>query len=90
MDQLLGTGVESFVQTTNVIEILEVLLGSGSGGNDDLCFPLNFLLHYPPPLKIPVSRLRMTGNKAGYTATPVACGWAGAIIEITPSFGQER
>ena len=26
-------------------------------------------------------------NKVGYTATPVACGWAGAIIEVTPSFG---
>ena len=22
-------------------------------------------------------------NKVGYTATPVACGWAGAIFEIT-------
>ena len=29
-------------------------------------------------------------DKAGYTATPVACGWAGAIIEVTPSFGQEQ
>ena len=27
-------------------------------------------------------------NKAGYTATLVACGWAGAIIEVTRSFGQ--
>ena len=26
-------------------------------------------------------------NKAGYTATPVACGWAGAEIEVTRSFG---
>jgi len=31
-----------------------------------------------------------TGNKAGYTATPVACGWAGAVIEVTRSFGQEQ
>ena len=31
-----------------------------------------------------------TINKAGYTATPVACGWAGAIIEVNPSFGQEQ
>ena len=22
-------------------------------------------------------------NKAGYTATPLACGWAGAIFEVT-------
>ena len=27
-------------------------------------------------------------NKAGYTATPVACGWAGAVFEVTKSFGQ--
>ena len=29
-------------------------------------------------------------NKAGYMATPVACGWAGAVIEVTRSFGQEQ
>ena len=29
-------------------------------------------------------------NKAGYTATPVACGWAGAIFEVSGAFGQER
>ena len=29
-------------------------------------------------------------NKAGYTATSVACGWAGAVIEVTRSFGQEQ
>ena len=29
-------------------------------------------------------------NKAGYTATQVACGWAGAIFEATPSFEQEQ
>ena len=29
-------------------------------------------------------------NKAGYTATPVACGWAGAIFEVTRPFGQEH
>ena len=22
-------------------------------------------------------------NKAGHTATPVACGWAGAVFEVT-------
>ena len=27
-------------------------------------------------------------NKAGYTATLVACGWAGAIIEVSGAFGQ--
>ena len=27
-------------------------------------------------------------NKAGYTATEVACRWAGAIIEVTRSFGR--
>ena len=29
-------------------------------------------------------------NKAGYTATPVACGRAGAIFELTRAFGQEQ
>ena len=29
-------------------------------------------------------------NKAGYAATPVACGWAGAVFEVTWSFGQEQ
>ena len=28
-------------------------------------------------------------NKAGYTATEVVCGWAGAIFEVTRPFGQE-
>ena len=29
-------------------------------------------------------------NKAGYTATPVVCGWAGAIFELIRAFGQEQ
>ena len=30
-------------------------------------------------------------NKAGYTATPVAYGWAGAVIvKVTRAFGRER
>ena len=29
-------------------------------------------------------------NQAGYTATPVVCGWAGAVFEVTRSFGQEQ
>ena len=29
-------------------------------------------------------------NKAGYTANPVACGWAGAIIEVSGAFGQAQ
>ena len=32
----------------------------------------------------------MTANKVGYTATQVACGWTGAIIELTTPFGQEQ
>ena len=32
-----------------------------------------------------------TVNKARYTATLVACGWAGAVIEkVTGAFGQEQ
>ena len=29
-------------------------------------------------------------NKARYTATEVACGWAGVIFEVTGPFGQEQ
>ena len=29
-------------------------------------------------------------NKAGYTALPVICEWAGAMFEVTRSFGQEQ
>ena len=29
-------------------------------------------------------------NKAGNKATPVACGWAGAVIEVARLFGQEQ
>ena len=29
-------------------------------------------------------------NKAGYMATKLACGWAGAIFEVTGPFGQEQ
>ena len=30
-------------------------------------------------------------NKAGYTVTPVACGWAGAVLEkATRAYGQEQ
>ena len=32
----------------------------------------------------------VVGNKAGYMATTVACGWAGAVIEVNRSFGQEQ
>ena len=27
-------------------------------------------------------------NRAGYTATPVAYQWAGAVVEVTRAFGQ--
>ena len=26
-------------------------------------------------------KVMISRNKAGYTATPVACGWAGAVLE---------
>ena len=35
-------------------------------------------------------KIKFWKNKAGNTATPVACGWAGAVIEVTISFWQEQ
>ena len=32
----------------------------------------------------------MFENKAGYTATPVTYGWAGAVFEVAWSFGQKQ
>ena len=29
-------------------------------------------------------------NKAGYTATPVACGWAGAMLEVSGALWQKQ
>ena len=29
-------------------------------------------------------------NKAGFTATPVVCGWAGAVFGVTGPFVQEK
>ena len=44
-------------------------------------------------LRQPNSRVQVTRGrikKAGYSATPVACGWAGAVLEkVTRAFGQE-
>ena len=35
-------------------------------------------------------RVRGEKNKAGYTATLVACGWAVAVLEkVTRAFGEE-
>ena len=48
----------------------------------------------PPPtlgisLKVIQSlELKHFGNKAGYTATPVACGWAGAVLELLEHLGR--
>ena len=40
---------------------------------------------------IHLNTTRIRRNKAGYTATLVACGWAGAVIEkVTGAFGQEQ
>ena len=36
------------------------------------------------------SRSEKKINKAGYTATEVACGWAGVIFEVTSPLGQQQ
>ena len=44
----------------------------------------NFVFHYIP-------NNTLTCNKAGYTATLVAYGWAGALIEtVTEISGEEQ
>ena len=41
----------------------------------------DFVEYFNPTVKV---------NKAGYTATEVACGGAGAIFEVTRPFGHEQ
>ena len=42
-----------------------------------------------PVVKVVVSEKEK--KKAGYTATLVACGWAGAVMEkVTGAFGQKQ
>ena len=36
------------------------------------------------------SRSSIYNNKAEYTVTSIACGWVGAVFEVTWSFGQEQ
>ena len=40
--------------------------------------------------KFVISNHSLLKNKAGYTATPVACGWEGAIFEVSGTFGQAQ
>ena len=41
-------------------------------------------------LDITTKEVTTKDNKAGYTATLVACGWAGAVLEkVTRASGQE-
>ena len=48
------------------------------------------IIHHSSCGLVLASRL-MKENKAGYTATLVACGWAGAVLEkVTKTFGREQ
>ena len=43
------------------------------------------------PCMSPEQKCGFPHNKAGYTATEVACGWAGAVIKmVNKAFGQEQ
>ena len=44
-----------------------------------------FMLHVKT-----VDGRKMERNKVGYMAAPVACGWAGAVFEVTRRFWQEQ
>ena len=41
-------------------------------------------------LKLDEKLSNLVPNKAGYTATEVAFGWAGAVFEVTRPFGQKQ
>ena len=77
------------------------LLHSKRGGREGGLLPLKNLHGKIKVAKLLVSRLFKNGNfeetvlrfeknKARYTATEVAGGWAGAIFEVTTPFRQEQ
>ena len=44
-----------------------------------------------PPSLLSLWENYIEENKAGYTVTPVGCGWAGAVLEkVSRAFGQEQ
>ena len=64
-------------------------LEHGIQPNGQVCLDQKYLIsgfHFLVKCQI----LGCTQNKAGYTATPVACGWAGAIFKVIRPFGQEQ
>ena len=74
---------DSYVESPRVLSIQSHVV-SGYVGNKSAVFPLQVvdvtvLDHFP-----------LRKNKVGYTATQVACGWAGAIFEVIRPFKQEQ
>ena len=52
--------------------------------------PDNLFNHKLEEINLKGNKGEFDDNKAGYTATPVACGWAGAVLEnVTRASGQE-
>ena len=50
----------------------------------------SFYLGWGPHARNKCRPLGSDKNKAGYTAAPVACGWAGTIFGVSGAFGQEQ
>ena len=58
---------------------------------DILSLPENLFNHRLEEINLKGNKSEFDDNKAGYTATPVACGCAGAVLEnVTGAFGQEQ
>ena len=56
-----------------------------------MCLYCSLYAYYLYILLQKLSLVKITQNKAGYTATLVACGWAEAVLEkVISVFGQEK
>ena len=64
------------------------LLTNGEGGGTETKLLGHFF--HASVVESEFDEVKNEKNKAGYTASPVACGWAGAIIEVSGAFGQEQ
>ena len=70
-----------------MVKLIRVLTAVGHWDNKFYNTILSDKLNKPNKLLLQsIAEIKVI--KAGYTATPVACGWAAAVFEVTREFGR--
>ena len=90
LDELYTIEIEKHVQDLQSQPILQDIYSFTKSGGDGVKWVTSGKMGHPlNPTLVLVFALYFI-NKAGFTAPEVACGWAGAIFEVTRPFGQEQ